>query len=76
MYIQDFKASTRHPILIKHTKILETLNDERVMCVCYDDNENKFYIQEMCDDWYSHDLSKNDCLELAQLFSELADVME
>lgn len=75
MYDKDFQASTRHPVLIKHTKLLEKLNDEHVMCVCYHRDDKSFYLLECCDDWYNIEINKSDCLELSQMFKEIAESM-
>lgn len=75
MYNTDFQASTRHPVLIKHTKLLEKLNDEHVMCVCYNRDDKSFYLLECCDDWYNIEINKSDCLELSQMFKEIAESM-
>lgn len=71
MYSGDFYLATEHPILQKHTELLRRLNDDRVMCVCYGNKE--FYIEEQCDEWYSHTLTKAECIELSELFREIAN---
>jgi hypothetical protein len=59
-------------ILLKHENLLKTLSDDRVMIVCHSD-ESGYYIEECCDEWYSHDLTKEECLELSELFKEIAE---
>lgn len=71
-----FKYETNHPILQKHIKVLERLDDDRVMCVCYDNEQNKFFAIECCDEWYYHKLTKEDCIELSELFREIAEVLD
>lgn len=75
MYQSDFEFVTQHPILQKHIGILERLNDDRIMCVCYEENEKhkEFYIEEQCDEYFNHTLTKEECIELSELFKEIAD---
>lgn len=67
-YMDKFNV---HPIIKKHENILIKLSNERVMCVEYDES-GKFYIVEYCDEWFSHLLTKADCIELAEMFNEIA----
>lgn len=62
-------------ILLKHRNLLETLSDDRVMIVCHDDNEG-YYIEECCDEWFCHTLTKEECIELSELFKEIAEAIE
>lgn len=71
-----FRYGTNHPILQKHIDILETLDDDRIMCVCYDGKQNNFYIIECCDEWFYHTLTKEDCIKLSEMFKEIAEVLE
>jgi hypothetical protein len=75
MYRSDFDFVTKHPILQKHFDLLQQLNDDRVMCVCYQENKEgkEFYIEEQCDGWFKHTLTKKECIELSELFKEIAD---
>lgn len=75
MYQGDFKFVTRHPVLEKHIELLQELNDDRVMCICYQENKEgkEFYIEEQCDEWFHHTLTKEECIELSELFKEIAD---
>ena len=62
-----------HPILEKHINLLKRLSvDSRVLIVGKND-DNGFFIGECCDGWYSHKLTKDECIELSELFRELAD---
>lgn len=73
MYKRDFEALLNNsPILYKHKDLLETLSDDRVMCVGYKQNGG-FYIVECCDEWFGHDLTKEECLELSEMFREIAE---
>lgn len=75
MYRIDFDFVTKHPILQKHIDLLQQLNEDRVMCVCYKENEKckEFYIEEQCDAWFYHTLTKEECIELSELFKEIAN---
>lgn len=66
-------GDVNHPVLQKYADILEKINDDRVMCVCYDKEKNTFFIIECCDEWFYHDLTKENCIELSELFKEIAE---
>lgn len=51
-------------------KLLNLLHSERVFGI--DKRENTTYLKELCDEWYSIELTKDICLKLAKLFKELA----
>lgn len=57
--------------LQKHRDLLKTLCSDRVMCVGYEDDDT-FFMQECCDEWYYHNLTREECIELSELFKELA----
>ena len=57
--------------LKKHRNLLQTLCKDRIMCVGYEDDDT-FFIQECCDEWYYHNLTREECIELSELFKELA----
>lgn len=62
-----------NPILEKHINLLEKLSvDSRVLIVGKRD-DNGFFISECCDGWHSHKLTKDECIELSEMFKELAD---
>lgn len=73
MYRSDFNLATKHLILEKHIDLLDRLNYDRVMCVCYKESNKEFYIEEQCDAWFAHTLTKDECIELSELFREIAD---
>lgn len=62
-------------ILLKHRNLLETLSGDRVIMVCHDDNEG-YYIEECCDEWFCHTLTKGECVELSELFKEIAEILD
>lgn len=61
-------------IINKYKDILSRLSDERVMTVEYD--SGYYFIYEKCDDWFCHKLTKEDCLELSNLFKEISEKIE
>ena len=67
-----------HPIIQKHISLIEHLANDRVFAIFYGEYgvSDKFYIEECCDNWYSHVLTTEDCKELAELFSEIANELE
>lgn len=72
----EFKATLNgNKTLYKHEKLLKTLSDDRVVCIGYE-QDGTFYIQECCDEWYYHDLTKEECLELSELFREIAEDLD
>ena len=75
MYESDFKATLdNNKVLLNHRDLLRRLSDDRVMCIGYEQDGN-FYIQECCDEWYYHDLTKEECIELSELFKEIAEAI-
>lgn len=73
MFESDFnECINNNEILLKHRKLLEAISDDRVMMVCHDDNEG-YYIEECCDEWFCHNLTKEECVELSELFKEISD---
>ena len=75
MYESEFKATLNgNKTLQKHTVLLKTLSNNRVMCVGYE-QDGTFYIVECCDEWYYHDLTKEECLELSEMFKEIAEAI-
>lgn len=75
MYESVFKAMLdNNKILEKHIDLLRALSGDRVMCVGYEQDGN-FYLMECCDEYFYHDLTKEECMELSELFKEIAEVI-
>ena len=71
----EFKATLdNNKVLLKHIDLLRVLNDDRIMCVGYEQNGN-FYLVECCDEYFYHDLTKEECVELSELFKEIAEAI-
>lgn len=72
---KDLKAMfNNNKILLKHIDILKSLSNDRIMCVGYEQNGD-FYLMECCDEYFYHDLTKKECLELSELFKEIAEAI-
>lgn len=75
MYEYDFRETLcDNKILQKHKDLLRVLSNDRTMCVGYE-QDGTFYIQECCDDWYYHNLTKEECMELSEMFEEIAEAI-
>ena len=59
--------------LQKHRDLLKMLSDDRIICIGYEEDGSGYYIMECCDEWYYHDLTKKECLEISELFREIAE---
>lgn len=74
MYESDFKAAlNNNKTLLKHSDLLKILSDDRTMCI-YEQNGD-FYIMECCDEYFYHYLTKKECMELSELFREIAEAI-
>lgn len=65
----------QHPIIQRHKKLLQTLSNDRA-CTILHDEPKKFCLLECCDDYFGHDLTKDECTELSELFGELAEEID
>ena len=75
MYESEFKATIdNNNVLEKHIDLLRVLSDDRIMCVGYEQDGN-FYLMECCDEYFYHDLTKEECIELSELFKEIAEAI-
>lgn len=61
-------------ILSRHFDIVNKLHAERIITISHHDG--KVELTEACDDWYTSKLSKSECLEISELFKELADITD
>lgn len=64
----------RHPIIQKHKELLEKMSDERIFCVL-NNEPNEFVLLECCDGCFGYEVEREDCLELAEMFREIAEVL-
>ena len=72
---RDFEFGINHPVLQNHRNLLWELANSKTMCVYSEENGN-LYIEECCDNYYTHDLTRAKCIELSELFRELAEAMK
>ena len=57
----------------EHKCLLDKMKKDRIFSLCFENN--KFYLDEQCDDYFSHELTKEECFELSKMFDEIANVM-
>ena len=61
-------------LLNRHKCLLDKMKEDRIFSICL--KNNKFYLNEQCDDYFSHQLTKKECLELSELFGGIASVIQ
>ena len=49
-------------------------NSERVFSI--QNKNDEFWLVEECDEYFFHELTKQDCLELSELFAEIAKLIK
>lgn len=76
MYSDDFKKTINdNKVLLAHSGLLKKLSDDGIMCVGYGE-DGGFYLVECCDEFFYHDLTKEECIELSEMFKEIAKAAE
>ena len=58
----------------KYRTVLEKINSERAFSI--QNKNDEFWLVEECDEYFLHELTKQDCLELSELFSEIAKLIK
>ncbi len=71
----NYDEYVQHPVLAKHFDLIENISYDRVFGVFHDE-EKGFWIEECCDNYFTHSLTKEECLELSEMFKEIADVLK
>lgn len=67
----------KHPVFNGHRALLENLSDEeRVVEIGYDEDKKEFFIVERCDEYFCHTLTKQDCIELSELFKKISEAIK
>ena len=61
-----------HPIIQRHKDLLKRMSDQRVMALMFEEPDD-FFLLECCDEYFNHTLTRNECLELSELFIEIAN---
>ena len=70
----NLKLNKLQQDLLKKTEEVEKINSERVFSI---QNQNdEFWLVEECDEYFFHELTKQDCLELSELFAEIAKLIK
>ena len=74
MFESEFEESIIDDTLQKYKDLLKVLSmDSRVICVCKDNENNEFYLEECCDNYFRHTLTKEECIKLFELFRDIAN---
>ena len=74
MFESDFYDELRNDdILLKHKSLLKKLAVDDRTVVVGKTKDGDFYLKECCDEWFGHELTKDECIELSELFKELSD---
>lgn len=71
----NYEEYVRHPTLAKHFNLIKDISQDKIFGVFYDEKDG-FWIEECCDNWFKHSLTKQECLELSEMFKEIADELD
>lgn len=63
-------------IMQKHIDILDTLQEQKIFGLFFNTKQNSVEIYEECDQCYSMNLTKQNCLDIANLFNELSKIID
>lgn len=74
-YDDSRDTQIRNPIIQKHKKMLSRIANAGVFALLYN-TPNNFFLLECCDGYYAFDLNREDCLELSEMFKELAEAIQ
>ena len=66
----------KHPALYKHRELLQEFVNDRIFCLYYSEENDEFFIEECCDDWFDKTLNKKQCLELSEMFRDIASYIK
>ncbi len=64
-----------HPALYKHKELLEKFVSNGIFGVFHSKSRG-FYVEECCDNWFNTTLTKEQCLELSEMFKDIASYIE
>lgn len=76
---EDVSYLMEHPIIQRHIDLIERFANDRIFTIFYEDYDNqgkKLIIEECCDNWFNRTLTIEDCKELAELFTDIANELE
>ena len=68
------KKVSDYPEFEKYKNLLEKINSERVFSI--QNKNDEFWLVEECDEYFFYELTKQDCLELSELFAEIAKLIK
>ena len=71
----SYDGYVQHPVLAKHYDLIEDIAHDRIFGVFYDE-ENGFWIEECCDNYFTHTLTKKECVELSEMFKEISEALD
>ena len=71
---ENYGEYVQHPVLVKHFDLIKKLAYDRTFGVFYDE-EDGFWIEECCDNYFNHTLTKEECVELSEMFKEIAEII-
>lgn len=73
LVIKDYDEDklVQHEIIQRHRKTLEKITDERIFTLI--EIRGEFVLCEECDGYFCYGLTKEDCEDLSELFSEIAN---
>lgn len=61
-------------ILLTHYDLIKALYDDRSVAITYR-NDGSYCLYEACDEYFCHILTKEECIELSELFKEIAEMI-
>ena len=74
IFESELQENINDTILKKYKNLIKKLSiDNRVLCICKDNENGEYYLEECCDNYFKYTLTKEDCLQLAKLFNEIAN---
>ena len=77
IFESELQENINDTILKKYKNLIKKLSiDNRVLCICKDNENGEYYLEECCDNYFRYTLTKEDCLQLAKLFNEIANTIE
>ena len=77
IFESELQENINDTILKKYKNLIKKLSiDNRVLCICKDNKNGEYYLEECCDNYFRYTLTKEDCLQLAKLFNEIANTIE
>ena len=77
IFESELQENINDTILKKYKNLIKKLSiDNRVLCICKDNENGEYYLEECCDNYFRYKLTKEDCLQLVKLFNEIANTIE